>query len=255
LKEMIAEKPDYGNWVSVRLLIVPAVLSLLLGGAAFFLPALGIVAGLFFFCFVYFAYARHAFSPKGRDIQSKILDLALSYIPSWDGEGKVLDIGCGSGALAIQIAKRYPHAQVIGIDSWGAAWESSQRLCEENARHEGVSERVSFERADAASLPFDDESFDLVTSNLVFHEVRRVRDKTKLIREALRVVVNGKGFVFQDLFLWRRVYGVTDDLLELIKGLGVETVELVDTSDAAFIPRALKLPFMLGTVGILYGRK
>ena len=253
--EMTAEKPEYGNWVSVRLLVVPAGLSLLLGGAAFFLPPLGIVAGLFFLCFVYFAYARHAFSPKGRNIQSKILDLALSHVLNWDGEGKVLDIGCGSGALAIQIAKRYPHAQVIGIDSWGAAWESSQRLCEENARHEGVSERVSFERADAASLPFDDESFDLVTSNLVFHEVRRIRDKSELIREALRVVEKGKGFVFQDLFLWRQVYGKTERLLEAIKGWGVETVELVDTSGSAFIPRALKLPFMLGTVGILHGRR
>jgi SAM-dependent methyltransferase len=253
--EMTAEKPNYGNWVSVRLLVVPAVLSLLLGGAAFFLPPLGIVAGLFFLCFVYFAYARHAFSPKGGNIQSKILSLALSHMQSWDGEGKVLDIGCGSGALAIEIAKRYPHAQVIGIDSWGAAWESSQRLCEENARREGVAERVSFERADAASLPFDDEAFDLVTSNLVFHEVRRVRDKSELIREALRVVEKGKGFVFQDLFLWRLVYGETEPLIEAIKGWGVETVELVDTSGSAFIPRALKLPFMLGTVGILHGRK
>ena len=50
--------------------------------------------------------------------------------------------------------------------------------------------------------------------------MRRVRDKSELIREALRVVEKGKGFVFQDLFLWRLVYGETDRLLEAIKGWG-----------------------------------
>jgi len=56
------------------------------------------------------------------------------------------------------------------------------------------------------------------------------------------------------MFLWKRVYGEVDDLLETIKGWGIEKVEFVDTSDSDFIPRTLKLPFMLGTVGILYGR-
>ena len=44
-------------------------------------------------------------------------------------------------------------------------------------------------------------------------------------------------------------------MLETIRSWGIETVEFVDTSDSDFIPKALKLPFMLGTVGILYGRK
>ena len=89
----------------------------------------------------------------------------------------------------------------------------------------------------------------------MFHEVRNVRDKEKLIEEALRVVKNGGWFVFQDLFLWKRVYGEVDNLLETIRSWGIERVEFVNTSDSDFIPKALKLPFMLGTVGILYGRK
>ena len=79
--------------------------------------------------------------------------------------------------------------------------------------------------------------------------------KKKLIKEALRVVKKGGWFALQDLFLWKRVYGEVDDLLETIRSWGIETVEFVDTSDSDFIPNALKLPFMLGTVGILYGRK
>jgi SAM-dependent methyltransferase len=116
-------------------------------------------------------------------------------------------------------------------------------------------ERVTFERASASSLPFDDEAFEVVVSNLVFHEVRDVRDKRGLVKEALRVVKKGGWFAFQDLFLWKQVYGEVDDLLKTIRSWGIETVEMVDTSDSGFIPQALKLPFMLGTVGILCGRK
>jgi SAM-dependent methyltransferase len=246
---------EYGNWVSLRLVLVPGVLALLLGGSAVFLPPLGIAAGFFLLVSAYFAYARYAFSPRGRDIQAKVLDLVLSHVPEWDGEGKVLDIGCGSGALTIRIAKRYPNARVVGIDRWSGGWGSSKRLCERNASLEEVAERVSFEGADAASLPFDDDAFDLAVSNFVFHEVRGVRDKRRLLEEALRVVKAGGWFVFQDLFLWRLVYGEIDDLLDTVRSWGGESVEFVDTSESAFIPGALKLPFMLGTAGILRGKK
>ena len=252
---MEEKRPEYGNWVSARLVLVPGVLALLLGGSAVFLPPLGIAAGFFLLVSAYFAYARYAFSPRGRNIQAKALDLVLAHVPDWNGEGKILDIGCGSGALAIHVAKRYPNAQVVGIDRWSGGWGSSKRLCERNASLEGVAERVSFESADAASLPFDDEAFDVVVSNFVFHEVRGVRDKRRLLREALRVVKVGGLFVFQDLFLWRLVYGEIDDLLDTVRSWGGESVEFIDTSGSAFIPKALNLPFMLGTAGILYGRK
>ena len=257
MSELNAEKADYGNWVSTKFIYVPAVLTLLFGGLAFLLPALAVVAVIFFICSLYFAYARYAFSPRGGNIQARVQDLVLDHVRAmgWDGVGKVLDIGCGNAPLTIQIAKSYPQAKVIGIDYWGTGWEYSKGVCEKNAEIEGVVGRVAFERASASSLPFDDGAFDGVVSNLVFHEVRDVRDKNKLLKEALRVVKPGGWFVFQDLFLWKQVYRQVDDLLETVRSWGTETVEFADTSDSDFIPTALKLPFMLGTVGILYGRK
>lgn len=255
MNELATEKTDYGNWVSTRFVFVPGVLSLLFAGLSFLVPALGVVASIFFLCFLYFAYARYLFSPRGGNIQARIQELVLDHMTDWDGVGKTLDIGCGNAPLTIQIAKRYPQAEAIGIDYWGAAWEYSKSVCDRNAEIEEVVGRVAFERASASALPFDDEAFDVVVSNLVFHEVSNVRDKKKLIKEALRVVKKGGRFVFQDLFLWKRVYGEVDDMLETIGSWGIETVKLVDTSDSSFIPKALKLPFMLGTVGILYGRK
>ena len=255
MSELAVEKAEYGNWVSTKFVFVPGVLGLLFVGLAFLLPVLGVVAAVFLLCSLYFAYARYVFSPRGGDIQARVQGLVLDRMTGWDGVGKILDIGCGNGPLTIQIAKRYPQSEATGIDYWGKAWEYSKGVCDRNAEIEGVGERIVFERASAASLPFDEGTFDVVVSNLVFHEVRDVTDKTELIKEALRAVRKGGWFVFQDLFLWRQVYGEVDDLLETIRSWGIEAVEFVDTSDSAFIPAVLKLPFMLGTVGILYGKK
>lgn len=247
-------KTEYGNWVSTRLLLGPGLAGavLLLGSAEWLflvIPALAllIVAG-------YFAYARYLFAPGGKDVQGYIWSTLVDRI-DWDGRGKALDIGCGSGALAIGLAKKYSEATVTGIDRWGAQWEYSKTICERNASIEGVSERVAFQQGSALTLPFPDESFDLVVSNLTFHEVKEAPDKRALLREALRVLRKGGSFAFQDLFLSKRTYGDIDALLTSVRGWGVAKAEFADTYNAPFIPRALRLPFMVGTLGLIAGEK
>jgi len=249
-----AEKPDYGNWVATRLVYVPAAIGLIFAGLAVPFPLLAVLAAIFLLIALYFAYARYLFSPQGRNVQNQIRGLVAPHL-EWDGEGQMLDIGCGSGALAIELAKKYPRAQVTGIDHWGGSWEYSREVCARNAEIEGVSGRVAFEQGSAAALPFADETFDAVVSNLTFHEVGGVKDKKELIREALRVLKKGGPFTFQDLFLWKQVYGEPQDLVRAVKSWGVSEVELINTSESSFIPAALKLPFMAGTIGILAGRK
>jgi ubiquinone/menaquinone biosynthesis C-methylase UbiE len=134
-------------------------------------------------------------------------------------------------------------------------WEYSKSVCERNAEIEGVTGRVTFQKTSASSLPFEDGFFDAAVSNLVFHEVSDAADKRDVIKEALRVVKKGGNFAFQDLFLVKRMYGEVDDLLEAIGSWGVENVESLDTSHSDFIPKALRLPFMIGAIGILYGKK
>ena len=249
-----AHKPDYGNWVRARLLYVPGLTTILLAGFSFVFPVLLAVALLPLLCFVYFAYARYRFSPQGGNIQAIVRDLIQVHL-EWDGEGKVIDIGCGNAPLTISLAKKYPNTKITGVDYWAGAWGYSKTICEKNAEIEGVAMRVSFQRASASALPFDDGSFDAAVSNLVFHEVRDAKDKKEVIKEALRIVRKDGAFVFQNLFLRKRIYGEIDDLLETMKSWGIERVESVNTSSFEFIPKALKLPFMLGTMGILYGKK
>jgi SAM-dependent methyltransferase len=247
-------KPDYGNWVPMRFIYGSAIIGLLFLVSALWSIFLAIPAVLLFFVAAFFVYARYEFSSEGGNVQNSVWQLVLSHL-DWNGEGKALDIGCGNGALAIKLAQKHPKAQAIGIDYWGKGWEYSKKACERNAKIEGVNERVTFQKASAVSLPFDDEYFDVAVSNFVFHMVSGVKDKRELIREALRVVKKGGKFAFQDEFLVRKIYGDPDDLIAAIKSWGIDKVEFIRTCDEEFVPRALKLPLFLGTTAIIAGEK
>jgi len=248
------EEPNYGNWVSKKIIFSALILGLLFGLLGIWIHWLLLFCFLFCLISVYFIIARWFFSDNGKGIQKQVLTLIINHFTVSEN-GRILDVGCGNGPLSINLAKKYANALVTGVDSWGREWEYGQKICEKNALIEGVSNRTNFQHANAASLPFQDGEFDAVTSNLVFHEVREVKDKGKLIREALRVVKKGGFFTFQDLFCWKQVYGELDILLDSIKKCGVEELNFIDTSKSQFIPGFLKLPFMLGTIGIIYGKK
>jgi len=257
------KKPLYGNWVSNKLIrkfvflfflfgISNVVLWVFVLGWLALKIILALLAVLCLACIAYFCRAKWLFSMEGGGIQNKVLDLLISYI-DWDGHGRVLDIGCGSGALTIKIAKKYPEANITGIDYWGSEWDYNKKQCNENARIESVDGRTEFQQASASKLPFADGTFDLVVSNLTFHEVKDSKSKLDVVKEALRVVKPGGRFVFQDLFLIKQYYGMPDELTAAVGAMGAKDVFFVDTNKASFIPRALKLPFMIGTLGLIHG--
>ncbi len=250
----MGEKTEYGNWVSKRIIYLSGVLGFVFLGLGLMFWVLIIPAVLFLLLAVYFLYVRYQFSPQGGNVQDHIWTLVLANL-DWNGEGRALDIGCGNGALTIKLAQKHKKAEIIGIDYWGKTWEYSKNVCKRNAVIEGVSERVAFQKANAESLPFDDGYFDAVVSNFVFHMVGKAKDKREVVREALRVVKKGGKFSFQDEFLVKQLFGDIDDLIETIKSWGIRKVEFVQTRNADFIPRVLKLPFILGTMGVIRGEK
>ena len=247
-------EPDYGNWVSRRLLFIFGIAAAALLVLSWWLPwflALTVPCAI---VFVYFAWARRRFAAHGGELQARIQGLVVEHL-DWDGSGRVLDIGCGNGPLTVALALEFPEGEVTGIDYWGGQWEYSRQVCDHNAARAGVADRVAFEKASASALPFEDGAFDAAVSNLVFHEVADTADKREVIREALRVVRSGGAFAFQDLFRMKSVYGDMPELVAEIESWGVAQVAYEDTADAAFIPGALRLPFMVGALGLLYGRK
>jgi SAM-dependent methyltransferase len=247
-------EPEYGSWVSAKLIYGSIAISIPFFVLSFVSPIFIFGAIPFLLLSAYFAYARYKFSQRGGNLQAPIRSLVIEHL-GWDGEGRALDIGCRNAALAIELARRYPNAHVTGIDYWGGMWGYSKAICERNAEIEGVAGRMTFQKATAAALPFEDACFDAVVSNLVFHEVSDVRDKREVIREALRVVKREGVFAFRDLFLVKRHFGDVDDLASTIRSWGIREVAFADTSDSEFILKALRLPFMLGRIGIIYGEK
>jgi SAM-dependent methyltransferase len=247
-------EPKYGNWVSAKLIYGSVAVSIPFFVLSFVSLIFVVGEVPFLLSFAYFAYARYKFSQRGGNLQAQIRNLVIKHL-DWNGEGRVLDIGCGNAPLAIELAKRYSEAHVTGIDYWGGKWGYSKGACERNAEIEGVADRVDFQKASASALPFEDGSFDAAVSNFVFHEVSDAKDKRDVIKEVLRVVKRGGTFAFQDLFLVKRHFGDVDDLVAMIKSWGIKEAAFADTSGSAFIPKALKLPFMLGRIGIIYGTK
>ena len=112
--------------------------------------------------------------------------LVASWIPSLTGieeklntGGRVADIGCGHGASTIIMARAFPESRFWGFDTH----EESIRHAREAAAAAGVSDRVSFEVADARSFP--GESYDMVCFFDCLHDMGDPVGAAKRAAEAL----------------------------------------------------------------------
>ncbi len=223
--------PNYGYWSSWKILLAFGVIAVVFFALSFLFYYLLIGAVIAFAEFAFLAFGRYQMSTRGANMQVKLWDKLVDHL-DWDGNGRVIDIGCGSGAVAIRVAKKYPSAQVVGVDYWGKMWEYSKEQCEQNARVEGVNNQVLFQKGDAAKLSFEDGFFDAAVSNDTFHNVMSAKDKSDVLKEALRVVKKGGAFAFQDAFIKRYYHSGPDELLNTIRSWGVEKVHMVKTLDS-----------------------
>lgn len=116
----------------------------------------------------------------------------VSAVKRWGiSSGKVLDIGTGTGWLAIGFAQGLPGVHVVGLDLSDAVLE----LARENARERGLSSRVSFEKGDAQDMPFEDDTFDLVISGNTLH---LLKNPVRMFDEIQRVLKPNGRFLISD---------------------------------------------------------
>ena len=196
-------------------------------------------------------YRRFSYDGK-RQLSRRIIEEVASHVDLPEG-GEALDVGCGSGALTIACAKRSPGARVLGVDRWGKEYASFNKpLCESNAQAEGVS-NVSFARGDATHLEFEDERFDAVVSNYVYHNIP-VRDRQEILMETLRVLKKGGTFALHDIFS-KAKYGDIEAFMQKLRDLGYEEVRMIDTTKGD--PIGPSEAFWMGLSGsaILLGKK
>lgn len=258
-------KPDYGNWVPAAMMKMCGALTAIL----FCVELLSIlvihskimdaVVGILFLavlCFILYMWrCRNMFDFNKGGLMGVVHEYLVKHL-DWDGQGNLLDIGCGAGALTIRCAKRFSGAELTGMDYWGTEWSYAKEQCEKNAQMEGVAKRVHFQKGDAAKLDFADEIFDAAVSNFVFHEVRTQPDKRKVVREALRVVKKGGSFAFQDLFAQKKLYGDMEEFVEELRREGIQEIYYIpNVEKQGFIPGFVQAPWMLSGMGLIYGKK
>lgn len=118
-------------------------------------------------------------------------------------DASVLDIGTGTGDLALDVAARLPHARVTGIDASPAMVGTAERR-----RPPSVADRVQFVVGDMTRIPAADASVDLATAG---YALRNAPDHGAALAELARVLKPGGRLLVLDFYrpehaVWRRLF-------------------------------------------------
>jgi ubiquinone/menaquinone biosynthesis C-methylase UbiE len=117
------------------------------------------------------------------------------------GDERILDLGCGRGAVLLLAAQHLTTGRAVGVDLWRRAGQSgnSAEATRRNAIAERVADRVEVHTGDITALPFEDNSFDVVVSSLVIHTIPGNANRERAINEAVRVLRPGGRLMIADL--------------------------------------------------------
>jgi ubiquinone/menaquinone biosynthesis C-methylase UbiE len=155
------------------------------------------------------------------------------------GDEKVLDVGCGRGLMVIGAAKRLDIGKVgsktggkaTGIDIWSTEDLSgnSADAVKQNAKSEGVADRVRIETGDARKLVYPDANYDVVMSSLAIHNIPEKEERQQAIREMWRVLKPGGKLLIFDIFK-------TGEYAEVLRESGANDVTLSGTKFLWCVP-------------------
>ncbi|MEM6490951.1 MAG: class I SAM-dependent methyltransferase [Pseudomonadota bacterium] len=109
-------------------------------------------------------------------------------------DAAILDVACGAGAFLRELKANFPAARVAGLDL------SPDYLSLAAERLADWRRGVDFVHAPAEEMPFEDASFDVVTSVYLFHELPQ-KVRLAVAREVARVLKPGGVFVFVDTIM------------------------------------------------------
>lgn len=142
---------------------------------------------------------------------------------------RVLDVGCGTGTLAIWLKQLHPQAEVFGVDI------DPHILALARVKVAKAQVQITLEESSATTLPYPNARFDAVFSSLMIHHLR-TEDKLRLFTEARRVLKPGGGLHIADFGAPRHAYA------RLLRPLMRRLERATDNLDG-------KLPDMLRAAG------
>jgi len=157
--------------------------------------------------------------PKGYQIIERFIANKVVNVMSSSNDGcrqKILDAGCGVGLLTSHMAKlarrKNINLEITGVD----ILPEMLNYAEERIQREGLKD-VNFVEGDVTSLPFPDNSFDLVVAVFIFFLLNE-KELDAFLNEVYRVTKPGGRFYFfhphRDRLAWFMVYLITREKKE-----------------------------------------
>jgi SAM-dependent methyltransferase len=149
-----------------------------------------IFEGLAFLLYVKFGKFRHR-------------DLMLS-LHSWRGDEQVLDVGCGRSLLlagsALRMNNESARGHCTGIDTWSSKdmGGNSESATRRNLEIEHVSDRCTLVSAPSQEMPFPNDAFDVIVSNLCLHNIYEREARLRAVRQICRVLKPGGVAIISD---------------------------------------------------------
>jgi ubiquinone/menaquinone biosynthesis C-methylase UbiE len=122
----------------------------------------------------------------GKDFQKKVLQIA-----DLKEDEKVLDVGMGTGVLMIEAIKQHPTIEITGLDPDKKIINIAE--CKLNKR--GM--EAVLVKGFAQDMPFENDSFDVAISTLMFHHIS-TQSKKAAIKEIYRILNERARFILAD---------------------------------------------------------
>jgi 2-polyprenyl-3-methyl-5-hydroxy-6-metoxy-1,4-benzoquinol methylase len=121
-------------------------------------------------------------STVGKQISPRVSEIVIEKAGEFINQDscQVLDVGCGPGTVSFNLAKKYPHIHVTGIDSSS----SMIKQCTDIVEQEGL-KNVSFKTMNADTIQFPNHSFDFVVCNLAFPFFSKPTESMRGILDAM----------------------------------------------------------------------
>ena len=158
---------------------------------------------------------------------------------------RVLEVGCGTGSLLIDIGRRHPAVELVGLDPDANALTRAER----KARQAGV--RVRLDRGFSDAMPYEDASFDRVLSSFMYHHVPQ-HEKPAMFREIHRILKPGGRLELLDFAGPERAHGFFARMLHahhlMIDNAEAHVIALMTEAKLSNAARVGDDAFLLGSV-------
>jgi arsenite methyltransferase len=221
------DRPDYGTDATVRqrIAVYGGVALVVAGrmlnerGVMLFADRLAVAGGVMIWIGLAF-FVIGCLLLLGKKAGKLILRERILNSISWRGDEQVLDVGCGRGLLLVGAAKRLQAGHAVGLDIHN---HNGAAAAMENARIEGVAERIELKDGDVRELPIPDASFDIIVSSLAIHTISDAAGRESAIREMARVLKPGGQLALADL-------RYTQQYEQILRSLGWEQMQCSSTS-------------------------